>query len=127
MGILTDEMKQLINEQRLAYVATADKDGVPNVSAKGSIRVIDDDTLAFACIWSKKTIKNLEVNPQLAIAFADAKTPKGLQLKGKAVLETSGALFEEMSETLTKMKFPKPKCVATVTVAEAYQWPPVQA
>ena len=127
MAILTDDMKQLIKEQRLAYVATATKDGIPHVSAKGSIRVVDDNTLAFACIWSQKTIANLEANPNVAIAFADVKTPKGFQIKGKAVLEKSGTLFDEMSDMLAKLNFPKPKCVARVTVTDIYPWPPAKA
>ena len=126
MAVLTDDMKQLIKEQRAAYVATATKDGIPNVSIKGSIQVIGEDTLAFACIWSDHTIKNLEANPNVAIAVSDTKA-KSLQIKGKAVLEKSGALYDSMSEALAKMKFPKPKCVAKITVTEAYLWPPAKA
>ena len=109
MTVLTEEINQLIKEQRLVYVATSTKDGNPNVSAKGSIQVVDDETLAFACIWSEKTLKNLETNPEIAVALADAKAPKGFQLKGKAVTEKSGALFDQMSEAMAKMKLPKPR------------------
>ena len=103
------------------FVATASKDGVPNVSAKGSIQVIDDDTLAFACIQSQKTMKNLEANPQIAVAMADAKEGKGFQFKGKASLETSGTLFDKMGEMLAKMKMPTPKCVVRITVTETFK------
>ena len=127
MTILNNEIKQLIKDKQHAYIATASKDGIPNVSVKGSIRIIDDDTIAFACIWSDKTIKNLETNPQIAIALADAKAAKGIQLKGKATLEKSGALFDQMKETLAKMQLPEPKCVARININEIYQWPPAKS
>jgi len=127
MAILTDEVKQLLKEQGIAFVATTSKDGIPNVSVKGSIQVIDDDTLAFACIWSEKTMRNLEDNPQIAIALADTKALKGFQVKGKAVLENSGPLFDRLSESLAKMKLPPPKSIAKIAVTELYQWPPARA
>ena len=50
MGILTDDMKRLIDEQKLAFHATVCPDGSPNLSPKGSTRVWDDDHLFFADI-----------------------------------------------------------------------------
>ena len=58
-------MKNLVNQVRLCYAATASKDGMPNVSPKGSIMVVDDNTLAFACMMSPKTISNLKKNSNL--------------------------------------------------------------
>jgi uncharacterized protein len=43
MGILTSEMKQAVDNIRLCFVATSSRDGVPNVSPKGSLTVWDDD------------------------------------------------------------------------------------
>ena len=126
MTMITDEIKQIIKKQGNLYVATASKDGIPNVSVKGSTQVIDDITLAFACIWSDKTVKNLEDNPKIAIALADPKAGKSIQLKGEAVIERSGSLFDVMSEAVSKMKLPKPKCIAKMTVTEVYQWPPAK-
>jgi predicted pyridoxine 5'-phosphate oxidase superfamily flavin-nucleotide-binding protein len=40
MAKLTEEAKNAIGTMRPAYVATASKTGKPNVSAKGSVRVI---------------------------------------------------------------------------------------
>ena len=39
MGILTDHMKRLVNEQQLGFHATVCPDGSPNLSPKGSTRV----------------------------------------------------------------------------------------
>ncbi len=34
MGILTDDMKRIVREQRLGYIATVCSDGTPNLSPK---------------------------------------------------------------------------------------------
>ncbi len=39
MSILSEDMKRVVREQRLAYVATVCADGSPNLSPKGTIRV----------------------------------------------------------------------------------------
>ena len=59
MAIITDEMARMVAELRLCYVATVTPDGKPNLSPKGSLRVVDDDHLAFADIMSPATMRNL--------------------------------------------------------------------
>ena len=116
--MLTQDMKNLISQVRLCYAATASKDGMPNVSPKGSIMVVDDNTVAFACMMSPKTVSNLKENPKIAVAVVDAQARKGFQFKGKAVLETSGKLFDQMSARIAEMKLPPLQCIAKITVSE---------
>ena len=42
------------------WVATSSKDGTPNVSIKGSLRLLDDEHLLFSDLFSMKTRKNLQ-------------------------------------------------------------------
>jgi predicted pyridoxine 5'-phosphate oxidase superfamily flavin-nucleotide-binding protein len=63
MGILTKDMKRVVREQRLGFVATVCPDGTPNLSPKGTISVWDDDHLVFAHLYSPNTVKNLRYNP----------------------------------------------------------------
>lgn len=64
MAKLTPEMKEFIGNLKSCVVATADKNGMPNASFKGSLRVLDDEHLIFADIFSAKTRKNLQENPK---------------------------------------------------------------
>ena len=66
MGILTDDMKRIVDEQRLGFVATVCADGTPNLSPKGTTAVWDDDRLVFANIRSPGTLANLRLNPTVA-------------------------------------------------------------
>jgi len=43
MGVLTEDMKRVVREQRLGYIATVCPDGTPNLSPKGTTAVWDDD------------------------------------------------------------------------------------
>ena len=96
MAILTEDMKRVIREQRLGYVATVCPDGTPNLSPKGTTRVWDDDHLVFADIRSPRTIANLKQNPSIEINVVDWFTRKGYRFKGIATVLESGALFDEV-------------------------------
>ena len=52
MGVLTDDMKRVVREQRLGYIATVCPDGTPNLSPKATMKVWDDDHLVFADLAS---------------------------------------------------------------------------
>jgi uncharacterized protein len=92
--ILTDDMRRLIEEQRLCYVATADADGAPNLSAKGTLVVWDANTLAFADIRSPRTIANVRVNPRVEVNVVDPIARKGYRFKGAAEVHAEGPVFE---------------------------------
>jgi hypothetical protein len=93
---LTADMKRVVSEQRLAYVATVCPDGTPNVSPKGTIAVWDDDHLVFADIRSPGTIANLKKNPAVELNVVDPFARKGYRFKGTGKVIVDGELFEEV-------------------------------
>jgi predicted pyridoxine 5'-phosphate oxidase superfamily flavin-nucleotide-binding protein len=96
MATLTEDMKRVIREQRLGYVATVCPDGTPNLSPKGTTTVWDDDHIVFADIRSPRTIANLKQNPSIEINVVDWFTRKGYRFKGIATVIESGSLFDEL-------------------------------
>src|SRR5579875_3879592 len=42
MGVLTADMKRVVSEQRLGFIATVCPDGTPNLSFKGTARVLTE-------------------------------------------------------------------------------------
>jgi predicted pyridoxine 5'-phosphate oxidase superfamily flavin-nucleotide-binding protein len=78
---LTADMKRVVVEQRLAFVATVCPDGTPNLSPKRTISVWDDDHLVFADIRSPGTITNLRKNPAVEINVVDPFARKGYRFK----------------------------------------------
>ena len=56
--MITREIKDLLNLQKLGYIATVSSDGKPNISPKGTIIGCSSETLAFADIRSLDTEKS---------------------------------------------------------------------
>src|SRR5262245_12828331 len=96
MGILNDDMKRGVGEQRLGFVATVCTDGTPNLSPKGTTAVWDAEHLVFANIRSPTTVANLKRNPSLEINVVDPILRKGYRFKGVASLLDSGSLREQL-------------------------------
>jgi predicted pyridoxine 5'-phosphate oxidase superfamily flavin-nucleotide-binding protein len=96
VGILTEDMKRVVSEQRLGFVATVCPDGTPNLSPKGTTAVWDDDHIVFADIRSPATVSNLKRNPSTEVNVVDPMVRKGYRFKGVASVVTEGALFERI-------------------------------
>src|SRR5438876_2990165 len=94
MGILTPDMRRVVREQRLGYIATVCADNTPNLSPKGTTTVWDDDHLVFADIHSPGTVANLRHNPAIEINVVDPEVRKGYRFKGTATVLSSGEIFE---------------------------------
>ena len=98
MGILTDDMRRVIDEQRLGFIATVTPDGKPNLSPKGTTTVWDDDHLVFADIASPNTILNLRANPSIEINVVDQTLRKGYRFKGIAEVLGEGERFDAIMQ-----------------------------
>lgn len=82
--MLTDDMKRVVAEQKLGFVASVCADGTPNLSPKGTFLVRDDEHLMFAEIRSPNTRANIAANPVVEVNFVDVFARKGYRFKGKA-------------------------------------------
>src|SRR5215831_11014276 len=102
MPVLTDDMKRVVREQSLAFVATVCPDGTPYVSPKGTITVWDDDHLIFADIASPNTIANLRQNAAVELNVVDPIVRKGYRFKGRASVITEGPQLDEALEFLVR-------------------------
>lgn len=121
MAKIPQDIQEFV-KNKLAWVATASPDGVPNTTPKGTVQVIDDERLVFADLFSLKTRNNLEKNPKVAVTIIDEKSYKGYQLKGSAQLVDSGPLFDQMVEQLKKapIQLPHPKYVVVISVDSVF-------
>lgn len=86
MAVLTDDMKRVIDEQRLGFVATVNADGTPNLSPKATFVVVDDETIAYAEIRSPNTRRNIEAGSRVDVNFVDPFVRKGYRFKGTAAV-----------------------------------------
>jgi predicted pyridoxine 5'-phosphate oxidase superfamily flavin-nucleotide-binding protein len=96
MGLLTADMKRVVEEQRLGFVATVCPDGTPNLSPKGTTAVWDDDHLVFANIRSPGTLANLRQNPNVEVNVVDPFVRKGYRFKGVASIVERGVTYDRV-------------------------------
>jgi predicted pyridoxine 5'-phosphate oxidase superfamily flavin-nucleotide-binding protein len=102
MGILTEDMKWLVDEQQLGFHATVCPDGSPNLSPRGSTRVWDDDHLFFADICSPQTTANIRAGSLIEVNVVDPFVRKGYRFKGRAVIHEPGSTG--FSEGIARMR-----------------------
>ena len=79
-AVIPKDLQEFVNG-KLGWVATANPDGVPNVTPKGTIQVLDENTLIFADLFSQKTRENLMHNANVAVTLADTEKVIGYQSK----------------------------------------------
>ncbi|MBU7007504.1 pyridoxamine 5'-phosphate oxidase family protein [Phosphitispora fastidiosa] len=128
MAKLTKEIKDYIQEVKLCVAATADKNGMPNASFKGSLQVLDDEHLIFADIFSAKTRKNLMENNKICIIVGDHKKMVSYQFKGEAELINQGELYDKVCKVIEGMNLnlPKPQYVVKTKITEIFPDPSAQ-
>ena len=96
MVIITEEIKNFVNFQKLGYVATVSNDNTPNLSPKGTIMVLDESHIAFADIQSPKTVENLKHNPSIEVNVVDTFSRRGYRFSGTAEIILSGDKFNKI-------------------------------
>jgi nitroimidazol reductase NimA-like FMN-containing flavoprotein (pyridoxamine 5'-phosphate oxidase superfamily) len=80
---ITADMKAIIKQAMLSFVATVNEDGTPNLSPKASLTVTNG-VLYFADIASPRTILNLTRNPAVEINVVDIFQRRGYRFTGRA-------------------------------------------
>ncbi|HBQ29130.1 MAG TPA: hypothetical protein DD719_07080 [Desulfotomaculum sp.] len=118
-------IEALADKNSVKMMATVDKEKKVNLVPIGSVRVLDEERLAYACCFNGKTKSNLETTKRAAVAIF--KPPMdGYQVKGMFVKwETSGELYEQMNQALSatfkKLGVEgKVDAVGIIKVTEAY-------
>lgn len=116
---LTNEIKDTLAAAKYAWLATAAKDGTPNVVVVAAFRLLDDESLLVSDQFFLKTLANLEENPKVAISWWGDKG--GFQIKGTAAVHTSGPIFKDNVEWMM-VKWPRftPKGAVVVKITDAY-------
>ncbi len=94
--MITEKIGKFVSQQKLGFVATVSPNGTPNLSPKGTISVLDENTLVFANIRSPQTIENLEKNPSVEINIVDPFSRRGYRFKGIAKIILDGEEYNKI-------------------------------
>lgn len=99
---LTAEMKEAVQKMKIFPVATASKDGTPNVVPIGVVELVSDDTIWITDNFMNKSLDNLKANPKIATYIWGPEIKGCFQLKGHVTIKTSGKEYDEMKVKLNK-------------------------
>jgi uncharacterized protein len=112
---INDDMKRVVGNAEVFAVATATRDGEPNVVVVSFGKLLSDDEFLLVDNFMKKTIDNIKANPRVAISVWKKGDSEGYQFKGNARIETSGKVFNEGFK-MVKSESPELNPVAAVIV-----------
>jgi len=122
---LTADMKEAFQKRKIFPVATASKDGTPNVIPLGIVRLMDDETIWITDNFMNKSISNLRVNPKIAIYIWGPEIKGCFQIKGVAAIKNSGAEYEEMKARMNKERPELPaRSLIIVKITEVFECKP---
>ena len=105
---LTDEMRRLINQARAnetpCIMATSSPDGVPNAGFRGTMMVLDEESLAYRDRGPLSAIQQLEENPRVVVLFRhpgeDAGQDIGWKFRCTAAVYRHGPMFQRVMDRL---------------------------
>ena len=121
MATIMQDMKDIAAKARPFILTTASKDGKPNGVPIGIVKIISDDEIMLGDVFMHKTRQNLDENPVAAVTFWSQEDHYGYQFKGKARVETTGKLLDELVRERQEKKSPFiPRAVVVVKVDEVY-------
>ncbi|MBN1470930.1 MAG: pyridoxamine 5'-phosphate oxidase family protein [Syntrophaceae bacterium] len=116
MAKVTEEIKESLKASKISYLATATKDGSPNVVPIAAFKFLDDETLLISDQYFGKTLDNLIENPKIALTWWGDKD--GFQIKADITIHTEGDIFRENVQWVKSIKEtlnPKSAIVAKIT------------
>jgi hypothetical protein len=126
MGMLTDAMQAAVRAERLAYVATVNADGTPNLAPKATMTVLDADHLVFADIASPRTVANLRERPSAEVNVVDPIRRKGWRFAGQGRVVDGGeelaslfAFFRDRGVEIQRSGNPRVRRAVVIRVLRA--------
>lgn len=111
--VLDDDMRAVVESAHLAFVATVTPEGKPNLSPKGTIRVLDDPAgveggrspparLFFLDLASPQTRKNLEKSAWMEINVVDTTSRRGYRFLGQAKAHVGDEVHRAAAERIAR-------------------------
>jgi uncharacterized protein len=124
---LTAEMKEAFLKMKVFPVATASRDGTPNVIPLGIAELVDDETVWFVDNFMNKTLSNIRTNPKIAFYIWGPEIKGCFQCKGVASIRNSGKEYDAMKAKVN-IKYPAlpARSLVIVTITEVFECTPGQ-
>ena len=116
----------IIKSKDIVLVASVSPKGIPNISPRYVLGILDNEKLLFADAYENKTFHNINAWPKVSVAIFDKDAESGgYQLKGEVVEVTEPSMISRAEAKLRAFGINlKPKKVWTLDVKEVYSLEP---
>lgn len=120
-------MKEAFATMKVFPVATASRDGTPNVIPLGIAELVDDETVWFVDNFMNKTLSNLRTNPKVAFYLWGPEIKGCYQCKGVAAIKNSAPEFDAMRAKINVQNPALPaRSLVIVKITEVFECKPGQ-
>jgi len=120
-----DIIRLIIKQDHIVLVGSVSADGIPNISPRYVLGILDNEKLLFADAFTNKTFHNINAWPRVTVAIFDRNTQGGYQLKGNAEGVSDPKLILQAETRLKEFGISeKPKKVWALAVKEVFSLEP---
>jgi predicted pyridoxine 5'-phosphate oxidase superfamily flavin-nucleotide-binding protein len=118
-------MRIIIKQGNIVLVGSVNANGIPNISPRYVLGILQNEKLLFADAFENKTFHNINAWPKVTVAVFDSNMQGGYQLKGDAQEVSDSRLISQAEVKLKEFGIDlKPKKVWTLDVKEIYSLEP---
>jgi len=120
-----EAVTQMLKNGNVVLVGSVDGKGIPNISPRFVLAVLDNEKLLFADAFQNKTFSNLKAWKKVTVAIIDKDTMGGFQLKGDATEVADKDLIAQANAKLKEYGIKaRPERAWTLTVNEVFSLKP---
>ena len=122
---LNADMKEAFSKMKVFPVATAAKDGTPNVVPLAMVTLHDDETIWITDNFMNKSMTNIRTNPKVAVYIWGPEIKGCFHIKGVASIKNSGDEYEEMKADINRKRPELPaRSLIIVKITEIFECKP---
>jgi predicted pyridoxine 5'-phosphate oxidase superfamily flavin-nucleotide-binding protein len=120
-----DIIRLIIKQEHIVLVGSVSAEGIPNISPRYVLGILQSEKLLFADAFPNKTYHNINAWPRVTVAIFDRDTQGGYQLKGSAEEVTDAKLISQAKTRLKEFGIlEEPKKVWALAVKEVFSLEP---
>jgi predicted pyridoxine 5'-phosphate oxidase superfamily flavin-nucleotide-binding protein len=120
-----DIIRLIIKQDHIVLVGSVSADGIPNISPRYVLGILNNEKLLFADAFANKTFHNINAWPRVTVAIFDRDTQGGYQLKGNAEEVHDQKLILQAKTRLKEFGIlEEPKKVWALAVKEVFSLEP---
>lgn len=109
----------------MVLIGSVNANGIPNISPRYILAILQNDKLLFADAFENKTFHNINAWPHVTAAVFDRDTQGGYQLKGDVESVSDPGLVSQAEDKLREFGiYDHPKKVWMLKVKEVYSLEP---